>query len=87
MKKQIRRMEIEPAVNGGHTVTHSYRESPTHSAKNGMGSSHVEPETHVFGPEDGHEMLAHVANHLNIKEGDVGGEEGETVAKGEEGEE
>jgi len=65
---KIRRIEIEPAENGGHTVTHHFKESPTHSSKSGLGSTYVEPEHHVFGPEQGHEMLAHVANHLEIPE-------------------
>lgn len=68
MAKKLRSIEIEPAENGGHTVTHRYREQPTHSGKSGMSMSYVEPEQHVFGPEDGHKMLAHVANHLKIKE-------------------
>lgn len=68
MKKEIRKMEVEPAENGGFTVTHHFKESPSHSSKSGMGMSYTPPEAHVFGPEDGHEMLAHVANHLDIPE-------------------
>lgn len=68
MEKKIRRMEIEPAQNGGHTVTHHYKEMPSHSSKNGMSMSYTEPETHVFGADQGHDMLAHVANHLAIPE-------------------
>jgi hypothetical protein len=68
MSKQIRKMEIEPAENGGHTVTHYYRESPTHSSSKGMGMRYVEPESHVFGKSEGHAMLAHVANALSIPE-------------------
>lgn len=68
MKKMIRRMEIEPAENGGHTVTHHFKETPTHSSRSGMGMAYTEPEQHVFGPKEGHEMLAHVANHLSIPE-------------------
>lgn len=79
-KKHIRRIEIEPAENGGHTVTHHFKETPSHSSKSGIGMSYTEPERHVFGPEQGHDMLAHIANHLAIpepdeKEGDE--EEGE----------
>lgn len=68
MEKKLRNMEIEPAENGGHTVTHRYREIPSHSSKNGLSMGYTEPESHVFGPEDGHKMLAHVANHLHITE-------------------
>ncbi len=67
--KEIRWVEIEPAENGGHTVTHHYKEMPTHSSKSGMGSSYVEPEAYVFGADEGHKMLAHVANTLEIAEG------------------
>ena len=74
-KLKIRTIEIEPAENGGHTVTHRFRETPQHSSKHGVGVAYHEPEQHVFGPEQGHEMLAHVANHLNIAEPQEEGEE------------
>ena len=77
MKKEIRRIEIEPAENGGHTVTHHYKEMQR-EGKHGIQSSYVEPEHHVFGPEDGHEMLAHVANHLEIPEREGTPEDEET---------
>jgi hypothetical protein len=67
--REIRRMEIEPAENGGHTITHHYKERPRHSSKMGVMPGYEEPEHHVFGPEEGHEMLAHIANHLSIPEG------------------
>ena len=75
--RKLMRMEIEPAENGGHTVRHHYKEnlrrdSHSHSGVF-MGAS--EPEHHVFGPDEGHEMLAHIANHLQIPEGE--GEENE----------
>ena len=74
-KKEISRMVIEPAENGGHTVSHEYKEAQR-EGKHGMVSSYVEPEKHVFGADEGHDMLAHVANHLNIPESG----EGETEA-------
>jgi hypothetical protein len=64
----IERMEIRPAENGGHVVTHHMKSKPMHSSKMGMGMQYQEPETHVFGAGEGHEMLAHVANHLDIAE-------------------
>ena len=45
MKKEIRRIEIEPAKNGGHTVTHHYRDMPMHSSKSGVGMSYQEPNS------------------------------------------
>lgn len=69
-KSKIRRIEIEPSENGGHTVTHHLKEKPMHSTKHGMiGSGYQEPERHVFGKEEGHEMIAHVAEHLGINAG------------------
>ena len=67
MKKVIEHIRIVPAENGGHTVEHHYKAAPSHSSKMGMGMHYTEPEHHVFGKEDGHEMLAHVANHLQIE--------------------
>ena len=73
-KMKMRRMMIEPAENGGHMVTHEMAPQMSHSGKMGVGMAYKEPEKHVFGKEEGHEMLAHIANHLAIKEP----EEGET---------
>lgn len=77
MAKEIRRIEIEPAENGGHTVTHHYKESKVRDSKShsGIGMSYQEPEHHVFGKSQGHEMLAHVANHLRIPEHSAEGED------------
>ena len=72
--KEIRRMTIEPAENGGHTVSHEYKEAQR-EGKHGLVSSYVEPEKHVFGADEGHEMLAHVANHLNVPESEDGEKE------------
>ena len=67
MKKEIRRMVIEPAENGGHTVSHEYNPIQR-EGRHGLNESYVEPEKHVFGADEGHAMLAHVANHLAIPE-------------------
>ena len=66
--KEIHRIEIEPAENGGHTVTHHFK--PTEKPGKGLSYDYDRPrsETHVFGKGEGHEMLAHVANHLQIPE-------------------
>ena len=72
-KKQIREIRVTPAdpKDGkfhGATVEHHFKDVPVHSSKSGMGSRYVEPETHVFGETEGHHMLAHLANHLNVPE-------------------
>lgn len=68
--ERLKRMEIEPAENGGHTVTHHKKDKMTRDrcAHSGMSMGYQEPERHVFGPHEGHEMLAHIANHLNVPE-------------------
>jgi hypothetical protein len=70
MAKELSRIEIEPAENGGHTVTHHHKEAARKDSKSHSGVSMVyhEPEHHVFGKDEGHEMLAHIANHLEIPE-------------------
>ena len=65
MAHKLHHMEIHPAENGGHMVMHHFAHS---MSKNGAVMSMPEPERHVFGPEQGHEMLAHLANELKLKE-------------------
>ncbi len=76
-EKKIRNIEIEPAENGGHTVTHRFKEQPTHSRKGGMSMGYIEPEQHVFGPGDDEKMLGHVAKHLGLKTGKVVDKDGD----------
>lgn len=68
--ERLKRMEIEPADNGGHTVIHHKKEKMGRDAKShsGMSMGYQQPERHVFGAHQRHEMLAHVANHLNVPE-------------------
>lgn len=70
MAKEIRRIEVEPAENGGHTVTHHFKEEKVKDrhAHSGISMGYTEPEHHVFGKDEGHAMLAHIANHLQIPE-------------------
>jgi hypothetical protein len=77
---ELRKMEIEPAENGGHTVTHHKKPkmSKDRHSHAGMSMGYEEPEHHVFGKDEGHEMLAHIANHLGISEG-MGKEEKDEV--------
>jgi hypothetical protein len=75
--REVRKIEIEPSENGGFTVTHHNKPKMSKDSKahSGMSIGYEEPEHHVFGKGEGHEMLAHVANHLGIDEKD--GEENE----------
>jgi hypothetical protein len=75
--EELRKIEIEPAQNGGHTVTHHRKPkmSKDRHAHAGMSMGYEEPAHHVFGKEEGHEMLAHIANHLGIEAGTSEGKE------------
>jgi hypothetical protein len=70
MAKKLHHIEIHPAENGGHTVQHHFHHEMRRNRDShvGMTMSAPEPEHHVFGPHEGHQMLAHVANHLQIPE-------------------
>lgn len=71
MAKKLIEIRIKPAENGGHTVEHHVREMAKDTkAHSGVSMAYYEPEHHVFGADEGHEMLAHVANHLGIKAGE-----------------
>jgi len=69
-KHHLLKIEIKPAENGGHTVTHHMeaKMGRDHKSHSGMGYMPPEEEHHVFGKHEGHHMLAHVANHLGISE-------------------
>lgn len=64
--KTMRRMEIEPAENGGFTVTHHYKPMQK-TGRHGMQESYVEPESHVFGAGQGRQMMSHVMSNLGMK--------------------
>ena len=67
MAKELVRMEIEPASNCGHTVTHHYRAVRHKDPRSHSGiTEYVEPESHVFGDEEGHKLIRHIADHLGI---------------------
>jgi hypothetical protein len=57
--KKLHHIEIEPVKgeNGGHIVTHHYHSD---------GMSYKAPETHMFGKEDGAELMDHLAKHLKV---------------------
>jgi hypothetical protein len=65
--KKIRRVSIEPAKNGGHTVEHHFEHTD---------GPYREPEQHVFGKGQHEKMLAHVANALKLPEPKDEGEDG-----------
>jgi hypothetical protein len=57
-KKQAKILEhirVSEAENGGHSVEHHFT------------SYDHPPETHVFGSDEGHKLVAHLAKHAHIK--------------------
>jgi hypothetical protein len=74
MKKNIRRMSIEPDDHGGHTVEVQFKETPTHTKGQGMSMGYHEPERKVFGKGQHKEMLAHVHTSLNLSADKPAGE-------------
>jgi len=70
--KKLDRITIKPAKNGGHSVEHHYQQ-------NGMGAYH-EPDVYAFG--SGPETIAHLNDHLGVKENKkVGKLKGDNEAK------
>lgn len=67
MAREIRSIEIEPAENGGHTVTHRFKSSPNPSKRGSLSDVYHEPETHVFGPDDDKKVIPHITKALGIK--------------------
>jgi hypothetical protein len=68
-RSRVRRIEIHPADNGGHTVETSFHPKETTSA---AFSEYEEPKKAVFGKNQHEEMIDHVRQHLGIP--DDGGE-------------
>ena len=68
-EKEIRRISIEPAENGGHTVEHNYKPQPKKSGRNGITMDYPDSDTHVFGAEEDEKLLSHLAKHLKLKSG------------------
>jgi len=67
--KVLDHLRVKEAEDGGHTVEHHYAED---------GMVFHKPKVHVFGKDEGAEMMAHVSKHANVKEhAKVADEEGE----------
>jgi len=59
-RKKLRRLSVQRAKNGGHTVEHEYHSN---------GNGYEPPTTHVFGRGDGDGLLKHLRTHLGIVSG------------------
>jgi hypothetical protein len=65
-RSRVRRIEIHPADNGGHTVETSFHPKKT---KSHAFSEYEEPKKAVFGKNQHEEMIDHVRGHLGIPDG------------------
>lgn len=83
MKKEIDEVRIKPDGEGGHHVT-IHHKPLEREGKHGIQTTYMEPESKDFGSSEGHEMLAHVANHLEINEPEAGEGESEEVDQKED---
>lgn len=52
--KVLKHMTIEPAMGGGHIITHHYT------------SYQHEPKAHEFAKDEGEEAMAHIARHAGL---------------------
>ena len=68
-KKMVDEVRIKPDGEGGHHVT-VHHKAAERMGRYGVQSSYIEPTSKNFGSGEGHEMLAHVANTLQIPEQD-----------------
>jgi hypothetical protein len=70
MKNELEEMRIRVAKNGGHTVTHEFERKATKregTMNGGIYNERPPSEEHVFGPDDGAKLGAHLVKHLNLK--------------------
>jgi hypothetical protein len=62
--KELRSLEIEKGAEGGHTVTHRFKQ-------NDGGPYHESEGPHIFGASEGKKLMEHLKEHMGIKvEGD-----------------
>ena len=68
-KKEIESVTITKGKNGGHTIRHSFRRTPVKDSKaaSGIGYDYPESEEHIFGPDDDHKVLTHIAQALQMR--------------------
>ena len=66
--KRIHHLEIHNGEDGGHRVVHHFHDD---------GMAYYPPKEHMFGKDEGHEVMAHVAKHAGIEHGEEASEEEE----------
>lgn len=73
MAKKLHHLEIHPGSPNdgkfhGATVEHHFEREMGHNSARGMYMDDPPTEKHMFGDDQGHDMLAHIANHMAIPE-------------------
>ena len=69
MAQDFTKIEIKPADNGGHAVTHHMKPKMRVDGRAHAGmTQYVEPKSYAFGKSEGHDLLRHLAEHLEIAE-------------------
>lgn len=58
--KELRSIEIEKGAEGGHAVTHRFKQ-------NDGGPYHESEGPHIFGESEGAKLIAHLKEHMGIK--------------------
>jgi hypothetical protein len=80
-KPRLAEMRIRLAKNGGHNVRHEFAPKPRFSKgalSGGMGMDAPPAEEHNFGPNDGKQLMQHIATALALKGLTGGGQAGNT---------
>jgi hypothetical protein len=72
--RKLDHLRIHKGEGGGHVVEHHFQED---------GLMYHKPASHVFGADEGPEMLQHVAKHMGVTNPEQE-EEGKNEAEGEE---
>jgi hypothetical protein len=67
--KQLHHMEVHEGEDGGHLIVHHYHED---------GIMHHMPKEFMFGREEGHEAMKHIAKHMHFEhKGELMDEDGD----------
>ena len=70
MKNQLDALRIQPTLNGGHLVTHTFRPRLTlrpGAMAGGLSVDRPPAETHSFKPEEGDRLRSHIAEALDLR--------------------
>lgn len=66
--KRLDHLRVSMGEGGGHVVEHHYAED---------GMQYHKPKTHVFGKDEGSDLMAHIGKHMGVQSEPAEEEEGE----------